>query len=49
MEPERPNLNGPSRPNINAGAVVEQEAIMGRDLGHRPRMSLDVAGQDDII
>jgi len=47
--PERPNLNGPSRPNINGGAVMDQEDIMGQELGHRPRMSLDVGNQEDII
>jgi len=47
--PERPSLNGPSRPNINVSSVQDQDDLMGQDLAARPRMSMDVGGQDDII
>jgi len=47
--PERPSFNGPSRPNISIGSVEDQDDLMGHDRAARPRMSLDVGGQDDII
>jgi len=47
--PERPSLNGPSRPNINVSSVQDQDDLMGQDLAARPRMSMDVGGHDDII
>ena len=49
--PDRPNMKAlsASRPNINAGSVQNQDDLMGQDLESRPRMSLDVRAQDDII
>jgi hypothetical protein len=49
--PDRPNMTAlsASRPNINAGSVQNQDDLMGQDFESRPRMSLDVRAQDDII
>jgi len=45
----RPFAVAAARPNIQGAALGGQDDLMGQDLASRPRLSLDVQGQDDII